>query len=208
MGVLGPVAFTVAWIAGSLRQTGRPVAAVQLSGLAAPDARDPWLMIGGFVLLGACMVGFGRALHRALDGRRGAGRTPRGPGPAPRLVQLCGAATAGAGLLRRDRMALAPAGLVAHESLHNHAHDAVSAFVYVALVAAILLLARRFRGDRHWAVLRGPVLVTGAVTGVLLVVFALRVVEPWNGVVQRVAVSLPLAGTVAVAVRLFGAVPD
>ena len=52
-GIAGPVAFTGAWIVSSLRQTGYPAAEIQLSGLAAPDARDPWIMVAGFVVLGA-----------------------------------------------------------------------------------------------------------------------------------------------------------
>ncbi len=39
-GVAGPVLFTVAWVAGSLRQAGHSAAEVQLSGLAAEDARN------------------------------------------------------------------------------------------------------------------------------------------------------------------------
>ncbi|HEY6296283.1 MAG TPA: hypothetical protein VIX15_11515, partial [Streptosporangiaceae bacterium] len=53
-GIAGPAAFTGAWIAGSLRQTGHPAAEIQISGLAAPDARDPWIMIAGFLVLGGC----------------------------------------------------------------------------------------------------------------------------------------------------------
>src|SRR5215471_6790389 len=67
-GVAGPVVFTGAWIAASLRQTGHSAVAVQLSGLAAPDARDPGIMIAGFVALGACSIAFGGRLHRALGG--------------------------------------------------------------------------------------------------------------------------------------------
>src|SRR6516164_2520627 len=66
-GIAGPVAFTSAWIASSLRQTGYPAAEIQLSGLAAPDARDPWIMVAGFVVLGGCTVAFGAALRDALD---------------------------------------------------------------------------------------------------------------------------------------------
>jgi hypothetical protein len=43
-GIAGPAAFIGAWIASSLRQTGYPAAEIQLSGLAAPDARDPWIV--------------------------------------------------------------------------------------------------------------------------------------------------------------------
>src|SRR5215469_18726219 len=62
-GIAGPLLFTVAWVACSLRQAGHPAAGVQLSGLAAPDARDPQIMIAAFVVLGACSAGFGAALR-------------------------------------------------------------------------------------------------------------------------------------------------
>src|SRR5215472_1308175 len=92
-GIAGPAAFTGAWIASSLRQTGYPAAQIQLSGLAAPDARDPWIMVAGCVVLGGCTVAFGAALHDALGGRVGAG-------PAPRLIQGAGLLTIAVGLLR------------------------------------------------------------------------------------------------------------
>jgi hypothetical protein len=73
-GVAGPVAFTAAWVATSLRQTGHGAVSVQLSGLAAPDARDSWIMISGFLVLGGCTVWFGEELARDVGGR------------APRLI--------------------------------------------------------------------------------------------------------------------------
>ena len=107
-GIAGPVVFTGAWIVSSLRQTGYPAAEIQLSGLAAPDARDPWIMVAGFVVLGGCTVAFGAALHDALSGRGDVGqsRCRGGAGPAPRLIQGAGLLTIAAGLLRRDRMLL------------------------------------------------------------------------------------------------------
>ena len=107
-GIAGPVVFTGAWIVSSLRQTGYPAAEIQLSGLAAPDARDPWIMVAGFVVLGGCTVAFGAALHDALSGRSGVGqgRCRGGAGAAPRLIQGAGLLTIAAGLLRRDRMLL------------------------------------------------------------------------------------------------------
>ena len=135
-GIVGPAAFTGAWIASSLRQSGYPAAEIQISGLAAPDARDPWIMVAGFVVLGGCTVAFGAALHGALGGR---GRA----GPAPRLIQAAGLLTVAAGLLRRDRMLLTPGSV----SWHNHAHDVISALIYVDLVVAQMLLAVRFGRD-------------------------------------------------------------
>jgi hypothetical protein len=100
-GIAGPAAFAVAWIASSLRQTRHGPGGLQLSGLAAPDARDPWIMLAGFVVLGGCTVAFGAALRRAL---RGTARGGAGCGPV--LIQCAGLLTVAAGLLRRDHLLL------------------------------------------------------------------------------------------------------
>jgi hypothetical membrane protein len=190
-GIAGPAAFTGAWIASSLRQTGYPAAEIQISGLAAPDARDPWIMIAGFVVLGGCTVAFGAALRDAL-GDSGS------PGPVPWLIQGAGLLTIAAGLLRRDRMLLTP-GTV---SWHNHAHDVVSAVIYVDLVVAQILLAARFGRDPRWRSWRPWLLASGLATGVALVAFVADTSAPGAGVLQRVAVTIPLAAVAAVAARL------
>ena len=230
-GLAGPVAFTAAWAVSSLLQTGHAATEVQISGLAAPDARDPWIMMTGFVVLGGCSVAFGTALHRELGGSGRAGqarqagaeraRTERAgteqarteqaaaqqatterAGAGPRLIQAAGLLTVAAGLLRRDQMLLtAPA----HESWHNHAHDVVSAVIYVALVAAPLLLARRFRGDPRWSPLRWPLVGASLVTAAVLVVFFTGAFPSWAGLLQRIGVSVPLGAVCAVAARLLAA---
>ena len=104
-GIAGPAAFTGAWIASSLRQTRQGPGGLQLSGLAAPDARDPWIMLAGFLVLGCCTFAFGAALREALRGNAtgGAGRACPRPGRRP--------ATVAAGLLRRDHLLVnAPGG--------------------------------------------------------------------------------------------------
>jgi hypothetical protein len=202
-GIAGPAAFTGAWIVGSLRQTGHPATEIQLSGLAAPDARDPWIMLTGFLVLGGCTVAFGAALHDALGGRGHAGL-------APRLIQGAGVLTVAAGLLRRDHMLLTAGGV----SWHNHAHDVVSAVIYADLVVAQVLLAVRFgrepqrsgppddqgswdlRGWRPW------LLASAGATAAALIAFAADTSAANAGILQRAAVSIPLAAIAAVAVRL------
>jgi uncharacterized protein DUF998 len=222
-GIAGPVAFTCAWVVASLRQAGHSAVEVQLSGLAAPDARDPGIMIAGFVVLGGCSVVFGGALHRALGGSGRPGPGPRRSGPGsrrpgpgsrrpgpgsrrsghgPRLLQWAGALTIAAGLLRRDRMLLGPPGGAAGESWHNHAHDVVSSVIYILLVVAPLLLAVRFRGDASWRRLSVPLAVGSAVTAGLLGVFVSSALGSWDPVLQRIAVTIPLAMLATVAVRL------
>ena len=221
-GIAGPVAFTSAWIASSLRQTGYPAAEIQLSGLAAPDARDPWIMVAGFAVLGGCTVAFGAALHDALGhaaggrgrwrggvgrgrwrGGVGQGRWRGGAGLAPRLIQGAGLLTIAVGLLRRDRMLLTPGSV----SWHNHAHDVISAVIYADLVAAQVLLAARFGRDpgpgaEDWRRWRPWMLASGLATGAALVVFAADTSAAGAGVLQRVAVTIPLVAIAAIAARL------
>ena len=212
-GMAGPGVFTGAWILSSLRQTGYPAADIQISGLAAPDARDPWIMIAGFLVLGGCSVAFGAALHDALGGRGqasgGRRRAPGGrgrAGPAPRLIQGAGVLTVAAGLLRRDHMLLTSGSV----SWHNHAHDVISAVIYAALVVAQLLLARRFgrdAADREqartgWRRWRPWLLVSAGVTAGLLTAFAAGTSAADAGILQRAAVTVPLSVITAIAIRL------
>ena len=194
-GLVGPALFTAAWVTSTVRQDGYSIAEEHLSGLAAPDAHDPGIMIAGFVGLGACTVAFGSALQEALGGR---GRA--GPGPA--LMRAAGIATMAAGVLRRDRMLLHPADVVSGQSWHNHGHDLASGVIYASLLVAPLLLARRFRGDPGWEALRLPAVAATAGAAVLLGLFWSRAVEPWNGIVQRVAVTVPLGVMAALALDL------
>jgi hypothetical protein len=189
-GVAGPLLFTAAWVVSSLRQAGHPAAEVQLSGLAAQDARDPQIMIAGFVVLGACSAGFGAALRTAT-------RRPAGPW----LVVAGGAAAVAAGAFRRDHMLLTGPGF-AGESWHNQVHDVASVVAYAAMLIAPLVLARQFRADPRWAVITRPVQVLALASAAAMAVFASRMAEPSNGAVQRTAVTLALAAEALAAARM------
>jgi hypothetical protein len=196
-GIAGPAVFTGAWIVSSLRQTGHPAADLQISGLAAADASDPWIMITGFLVLGGCSVAFGASLRDGLGGRAG---------PVPVLIQGAGILTIAAGLLRRDHMLLT-AGDV---SWHNHAHDVVSALIYADLVLAQALLAARFGRDateRGWRAWQPWLLASAGVTAALLIAYAADTSGPQAGIMQRAAVTVPLAAMAAIAARLVSRTP-
>jgi hypothetical protein len=199
-GLAGPVAFTAAWVAGTLRQAGYSVAEEHLSGLAAPDARNPEIMIAGFLTLGVCTFTFASALEEALGGRDRAGL-------APVLMRAAGIGTVAAGLLRRDRMLLHPPGGVTGQSWHNHAHDLASGVLYASLLVAPLLLARRFRGDPEWEALRAPAVATTIGSAMLLGLFWSHTMVQWGGVIQRVIATFPLGMMAALAVRLLSREP-
>lgn len=187
-GVAGPVVFTAAWVVSSMRQ-GQPAVRVQLSGLAAEDAKDPQVMIAGFIVLGVCSVGFGAALRRSA----GFGKV------GPWLVMAGGAAAVAAGLFRRDRLLLSGPGFVG-EPWRNQVHDVVSAVAYAAMLAAPLVLARRFREDPRWAAIARPVQVLALASAAVLAVFASQAASPWDPALQRIAVTLALAAEVLMAV--------
>jgi peptidoglycan/LPS O-acetylase OafA/YrhL len=122
-------------------------------------------------------------------------------GPGPRLIQGAGVLTIAAGLLRRDHMLLTSGSV----SWHNHAHDVVSVVLYVDLVLAQLLLARRFgQGHRRpgWRAWRAWLMASAGVTAALLIAFAADTSAPSAGILQRAAVTIPLAVIAAMAVRL------
>lgn len=190
-GVAGPLVFTAAWVVGSLRQAGLSPGEVQLSGLAADDASDPQVMIAGFAVLGACSVAFGAALRREV------GHETTGPW----LVMVGGGALIAAGVFRRDHMLLIVPGF-SGESWHNQVHDVASFVAYAAMLAAPLVLARRFRASSRWAVIARPVQVLALASVAALALFASGAVEPWNGTVQRAAVTLALAAEALIAARM------
>ena len=192
-GLAGPVLFTAAWVAGSLRQAGHSAAQVQLSGLAAMDARDPQIMMAGFAGLGVCSVAFGAALRRV----------PAAGSAGPWLIQAAGVAAVAAGQLRGDHRLHTRPGR-AGESWHNQVHDLVSGVAYGAMIAAPLVLAGRLRRDPGWRPL-SPILAALAVaSAAALALFASQAAGPATPAVQRAAVSLPLAAEMLLAGRLLG----
>jgi Protein of unknown function (DUF998) len=190
-GIAGPLLFTAGWLVSSLRQTGHPVTEVQLSGLAAEEARDPQIMMAAFVILGICSAGLGAALTR-VAGRRSAG---------PWLIMAAGSATVAAGVFRRDHLLLTGPGFTG-ESWHNQVHDVVSGVAYVGMLAAPLALGRRFRADPDWAVLARPVQGLALASAVVMAVFGSRAAQPWNGTLQRIAVTLALTAEILIAARM------
>jgi hypothetical protein len=127
------------------------------------------------------------------------------PGVGPALLGTAGVATLAAGAFRRDRRSnlLFPgeAAPVA-QSLENDVHDTAAVAVAVTGTAGLLALATRLAREPGLASL-APGAVAAAVTSLGLSAWFLRdVVRPWNGIVQRVSVTVPLAFMAHVAARL------
>ncbi len=195
-GLIGPIVFTSAWVVGERRQAAYSVRDEHISGLAAPDADAPHLMTAGFLTLGVCTLAFADELHRRL-GRDG------GAGWGPALLGLSGAAAIVAGLFRRDRRSnFPPPGTPPGQSWVNDVHDIASAAGNVAGIVGTLLLAHRFRDDPEWAPLHRAALGSAASSLGLMSYFASETTRPWNGVVQRAGITIPLAFMAAAALRM------
>jgi hypothetical protein len=78
-------------------------------------------------------------------------------------------------------------------------HDVVSGVAYGAMLAAPLVLARRWRGDPDRALVSRLVQVLALASAAALVVFASGIAAPYHGVVQPVAVTLPLTAEILLA---------
>lgn len=193
-GLLGPAAFTLAWIVASARQPGYSLANEHISGLAAPDARSPSIMTAGFWALGLGTVGFAAALDRRFGGRS--------VGPA--LLGASGLAICAAGTVRRDRMSNwpMPGDPPTRQSATNDAHDVSSVVAHVCATTGLLAVARRMAGDAALRDLALPAATAAIASSGVMSYFARDVVRPGNGIAQRVGVSLPLVLTVRVAWRL------
>ena len=99
-GIIGPAAFTIAFTSSERRQDGYSIRDEHISGLAAPDARNPEVLLTGFLVMGGSTILFATALRDRLGGPRG--------GLGPILLALSGAGAIGAGLLRPRPHAAAP----------------------------------------------------------------------------------------------------
>jgi Protein of unknown function (DUF998) len=193
-GLVGPAAFTVAWILAGRRQDGYRIRDEHISGLAARDATDPEVMTAGFLTLGACTVAFGSALERRL--------APR-PGWGPALIGAAGLATIAAGLFRRDRRSNFPVpGMPPGQSWENHVHDAAGVAVAATGTAGLFALAPRLASDASLRGLAGPAVSAGLASVGLSTWFLRDVVRPWNGMVQRVSVTIPLVFMARLALRV------
>jgi hypothetical membrane protein len=182
----GPIAFTIAWLLGGLVQDEYRVRQEDVSALAALDAQHAWIVITGFVLLGVGTVALAAGLASTL-------RYPSAVIGSV-LLMIAGIGLAAAGLARNDCSSELPACAARVDtgevSWHHQVHDNVSLIIFLALIAAPLVFARAFGRDHRWRPLRTYSIVTGLLGFALLVLYVIASAGTWNGLVQRIFVSV------------------
>jgi hypothetical protein len=183
-GILGPAAFTAAWLIGQRRQDEYQVRNEHISGLAARDAKDPLVMEVGFVALGACGVAFASAMHRRFGPE---------PGWGPALLGASGIATIAAGLFRRDHRSNYPLpGEPPGQSWVNDVHDAAAVAGGLAGTVGIAALVPRLAKDPGYRDLARPAVGAVIASAGLAAWFLRDVLRPGNGILQRANVTIPL----------------
>jgi hypothetical membrane protein len=186
LAMAGPIAFTAAWLLGGLVQDEYSVRQEDISALAAMDAQYAWIMITGFVVLGVGTVALAAGLASTL-------RYPSAVIGSV-LLMIAGIGLAVAGLARNDCSSELPACAARADagevSWHHQVHDNVSLIIFLALIAAPLVFARAFGRDDRWRPLRSYSILTGLLGFALLVLYMIASAGTWNGLVQRVFVSV------------------
>jgi hypothetical membrane protein len=201
LAVAGPIVFSAAWLVAWAVQDEYSPRHEDISALAALDANQPWIMVTGFLALGlgTALLGLGLGRASALAGGFSALL-------GALLVTVAGVGILLAGLARNDCSselaacaARADAGDV---SWHHELHDLVSLVVFLALVAAQLVLARAFGRDARWQDLRTYSIVSGALTFALLVLYGSGAIGDSNGLVQRIFTAVPFVWIAVLGLRL------
>lgn len=184
-GVLAGPAYVGTWLAQALTRDGFDLTRHPASALANGDLG--WIQTTNFTVTGLMTLAMAAGMRRAL--RRGIGRRW-----APRLVGVYGASLLAAAAFRADPVPGFPPGTPAQAevSWHGVAHLAAGGVGFLSLVAACLLLARRFAadGERGWAAWSGATGVTflaafvgiasGSGSPASIVAFSVAVVVAWT----------------------------
>jgi hypothetical membrane protein len=201
--VAGPIVFTGAWLVAWPVQDEYSPRHEDISALAALDAERPWIMIAGFLALGLGITLLGLGLRLGLP-RALAGGLSALIGAL--LVTVAGIGLVVAGLARNDcstELAACEAKVDAGDlSWHHNVHDLASLVIFVALIAAQLVLARAFRQDARWQDLRTYSMVSGGLSFALLVLYGSEAIGDSNGLVQRVFTAVPFVWVAVLGLRL------
>jgi len=87
-------------------------------------------------------------------------------------------------------------------STSNNIHDQVSMLLFVGLILAPLVFARRFRQDVRWRDLRGISIAASAASFVLAVAFVIADNTANGGLAQRAFLFVPAAWLIIVSRRI------
>jgi hypothetical membrane protein len=182
-GVIGPILFIAVFLVEGWTRAGYDPMRMFVSLLSLGPGG--WQQVANFVVSGLLVLGGAVGLRRVLVD---------GPGSrwGPWLIGLAGIGLVLAGVFATDPAQGyppgAPLGMPSSPTWHSALHLLASTFVFIGLPVAMVLMARRFRGEEsRWALYCWL-----SAVGVLVFLFAGLAFTSVAGLLQRVAILLAL----------------
>jgi hypothetical membrane protein len=184
-GIFGPVLYTVTWLVlgfldPTYSHTRDPIS--NLSAIGAPYALVMTSIILVFALL---IVVFAYGLHRGL---------PSGFWAGPATLAIAGVGYAG--------IALAPLNLAGLGD-PNVPHTISASVTVFAMMLAPLFLYPRLRRNPGWKNLSGYSIATTILALAFAILASLPTFAGWEGLMQRLVLSVVLVWMIAIAIRLY-----
>ncbi len=182
-GVVGPVLFIVAFlIEGATRGGGYSAWHHMVSSLSVGP--EGWMQIANFIVCGLLVTGFAVGLRRALGSGKGATW-------GPILLAVFGVCLVGAGIFVTDPVNGYPTSAPVTPTVHGGLHVLLSLFVFAGLIAACIVLARRFALDPAWKGWAAYSVVSAVVVLVFFIltdVVAAQGANSPSGLFQRISI--------------------
>ncbi len=187
-GIIAPILYTIMMIVlGFLWPSYNPATQLisELGGVGAPNAI---IYAAGFALTGILITAFAFGLHRGINKKS---RSKTGSA----LVAIYGLGMVGQAFFPWDKVNLV--------SFTSMMHLVIGWTYWTAMTLAPLFIARRLKNDIQWKSYRVYSLATGLVTAVLILILGSFWIEGYMGVLQRIAVGVPLLWVETMAIKLF-----
>jgi hypothetical membrane protein len=195
-GFIGPLLFIVVFLIAGATRPGYSAWHHVVSSLSAGP--QGWIQIANFIVCGVLVTGFAIGLRLVL-------RSGKGAVWGPILLGVVGLGLVGAGIFVTDPVNSYPPGAPTTPTVHGGIHVLLSLFVFAALIAACIVLARRFALDPAW---RAWVPYSIATAVVVLVFFILTDVAAAqgpnspSGLFQRISIIAGWVWIALLALRL------
>lgn len=198
-GVVGPPLFILVFLVEGATRPAYSAWHMAVSSLS--DGPNGWTQIANFIVCGALLVCFALGLRRV----------PRTGKAGPILLGVFGLCMIGAGIFVTEPGLGYPPGAVTPEtpSVHGVLHGVISLVAFASLIAACVVLARRFQGDPAW---RGWSLYSLLTAAGVLTFFVLTSVAASSsdpnapaGLLQRIAILIGWTWVTLLATKLLRA---
>lgn len=198
-GAVGPLLFILAFLVEGATRPAYRAWHMAVSSLS--DGPLGWTQMTNFVVCGVLSVCFAVGLKRTL-------RTGKGATWGPILLGTFGLGLIGAGFFTTDPGLGYPPGAVtpATPSVHGLLHSLLSLIVFASLIAACIVLARRFTLDPAWPgwSLYSILTASGVLVFFVLTSVATAAADPNSpaGLLQRITIIIGWVWMALLAIQL------